>query len=252
MRRALIAAIGAAALVALPALVLATPAQAAEKALWYDDTYDAIARTISGVGDMRVLLEDDANEWATLGGTPDTLGFVCITARPGHWCYHRIFIAPTMSAQLGLTTRTYWWDQLGNTPAPSYESVYALIAFVHESYHYRLFSGDESRVQACTIRDLPHWLETQFHVPRTVQQTQTVPQTTTRDVRQAYRVRKWVRRNGKRVRVWVTRYRWVTVSDTTYVEQTVTVPNPVFTGVVSRANAIHAAEQPPYGGGTCF
>ena len=49
----------------------------------------------------------------------------------------------------------------------------------------------------------------------------------------------------------VTRYRWKTVETTVYVQQTVTVPNPVFDTLVSTANAIHAAERPPYGGGTC-
>lgn len=233
------------------ALALSSTAQAASEALYWDDSYDQIARSISGVGDVRLLMEDDNAEWALLTNNRSALGFVCILAYPGHWCYHRIFLAPTISTTLGLQSKQYIWDQLSAGVVSPVEGAFALIAVIHESYHYRLFSSDESRVQACTIRDFPFWLESQFRVPRTVQQTQSVPQVTQERVREPYRTRVWVKRKGKRVRVWVTRYRWITVDTTVYVQQTVTVPNPVFDTLVSTANAIHAAEGPPYGGGTC-
>lgn len=238
-------------IVSVFALMCAPTANAAEKTLWYDDTYDGIARTISGVSDIRVLMEDDPNVWAA-NTDPGVLGFVCIYCGPGDGRYHRIFVAPSVATALGLQAHVHWWDTLGNNPAPSRETVFALIAFVHESYHWRLLSTDESRVQACAIRDLPFWLENQFHVPSTVQQTQTVPQEVTRDVRTSYRALKKVKRKGKWVWVWVKRYQWETVTETVYVQQTVTLPNPVYAGVVNAANAIHAAEAPPYSGGTCY
>lgn len=234
------------------ALVVPASAQAAGQALWRTDAYDQIARNISGVGDLSLLMEDDNAEWAFLtDNRPGALGFVCILAPPGHWCYHRIFLAPRISTALGLQSQRYLWDLLNGGLVPPFEATLAVIAVIHESYHYRLASVDESRVQACTIRDFPVLLESQFRIPRTVQQLQTVPQVVQERVRQPYRVRAWVRRNGKRVRVWVTRYRWITVEKTVNVQQAVTVPNPIFETLVSTANAIHAAEPPPYGGGTC-
>jgi hypothetical protein len=242
-------------LLAILFLAVAFPASArsAERALWYDETYNSIGRTISNVGDMQVVLGDDTNEWSyQLGQSSATLGFVCIYCYPDDWRYHRMFMSPSVSSALGLQARAHWWDVLANNPAPTYETVVALITFIHEAYHWRLYSADESRVQACAIRDLPYWLENQFRVPSTVQQTQTVPQIVTKQVRESYFVKKRVKRNGKWVRVRVRRYRWVTVQETVYVQQVVTVPNPVFLGVVNSANAIHAAEAPPYGGGTCY
>jgi hypothetical protein len=253
----------------------ASAARAAEKALWHGDDYNGIVRTISGVPDLVLDMEDDPNEWVyVLGASPSTLGFVCLYVYPGHWCYHRVFIAPRMSAALGLQAGGVlvpWWDTLGSNPAPSRDTVFALITFIHEAYHWKLYSSDESRVEACAIRDLPYWLDNQFRVPRTVQQTQTVPQVVTKQVPQVvtkrvkkptgHYVNKRVKRKGKWVWVWVwvQTYRWVTVQETVYVDvqetvyvqQTVSVPNPVYTGVVNAANAYHASEAPPYGGGTC-
>ena len=200
---------------------------------------------------MTLVMEDNPADWVARSGNARTLGFVCIIAYPGHWCYHRIFVAPPISTALGLQSQRYVWDMINGGLVSPFDAALAVIAVIHESYHYRLFSRDESRVQACTIRDFPVWLESAFRVPRTVQQTQTMPQVVQEQVRQRYRVRVWVRRNGSRVRVWVTRYRWVTLEKTVYVQRVVTVANPIFDGLVRTANAIHAAEAPPYGGGTC-
>ena len=104
--------LGVSAAAAAFALALPSTAHAASEALYWDDTYDQIARNISGVGDMRLLMEDDNAEWAVLTDNRNALGFVCLLAYPGHWCYHRIFLAPRISTALGLQSKQYLWDML--------------------------------------------------------------------------------------------------------------------------------------------
>ena len=260
------------ALLAAFALVLAcaSSAQGATQRLdgnWYYDEYDRIARVVSGVPDLRLLMVDSEYDWVVyLAGDPNTAAFVCLLATPGHWCYRKIWVSPHTSRALGLQGATVrpWWEMLTTGTVSLYDATEALITFLHETYHWRLFSADEGRVQACTIRDLPYWLSAVFRIPATTTTTQTVPEQRTTmveesyDVRVKYKKRIWVKRNGNRVRVWVTRYRWETRyrmvprTETVYVQRTTTVPNPNFQTLVSTANAIHAAERPPYGGGTCY
>jgi folylpolyglutamate synthase/dihydropteroate synthase len=106
-------------------------------------------------------------------------------------------------------------------------------------------------VNACALKDMPYWLERDFHIPPTVQQEQQLPETTQEMVRRAHKVWVKMRRNGKVMRKRMTRYRWVTVTKTVMVTQTVTVANPVFDNLMAAATAFRAAQPAPYNSGDC-
>jgi hypothetical protein len=120
----------------------------------------------------------------------------------------------------------------------------AILTLTHEAYHQRLYSGDESRVNACALRDFGSTIQSQFAISPTVEQTVTTPVVSTHRVRQtAWRIVK-----GKRVR----RYVYRLVSQTTYRNDTVVSDNPTYTDLVGAAEAFVASQPPPYNSGTCF
>jgi hypothetical protein len=133
------------------------------------------------------------------------------------------------------------------------------MSLVHESFHWKLMSGDESTVNACALKYLPSYLPTEFDIPQTISQTTTtqVPVTTT--ALQPVTTVKWVKKRVKVHGKWTTRRLKVrsttykSVTTTTYESQTTTsdVPNPEFDTIVADANAFYASQPPPYNAGVC-
>src|SRR4051812_5102971 len=134
-------------------------------------------------------------------------------------------------------------ESAGVESVPQQDAATAILTLTHESYHLRFDSSDESRVNACALRDFGSVLVNQFAVPQTVEQSQSAPVTATVRVRQAI----WRTIHGKRVRRYVYRY----VSKTTYVASTVTVANPAYESLVSAAQSFVVSQPPPYNSGTC-
>jgi hypothetical protein len=104
--------------------------------------------------------------------------------------------------------------------------------------------GDESRVNACALRDFGSTIQSQFGVSPTVEQTVTTPIVTHHRVRQVV----WRTVKGKRVR----RYVYRPVSQTTYRNDTVVSNNPTYDELVSSTQTFVASQPPPYNTGTCF
>jgi hypothetical protein len=70
------------------------------------------------------------------------------------------------------------WTRLKNGTQDPKEAATSILTFIHESYHLRFVSGDEDLVNACSLRDFPYWLSTDFGIQAT--KTVTVPETVTR------------------------------------------------------------------------
>jgi hypothetical protein len=242
--------------VAVCAAVFFTPtAGAATKQLWYSDHINAVASDVAGFP-LEADMEDNWSEWvaeiAAGGGDPSiagsVLGFTATFASPGDYIwwnygarsvflYHRVFLSPRVYGELTLIERQ------GITNAASADllgTTEGLLALVHESTHQRLHSGDESRVNACAVQELPDVLTRDYALPATV--------TTTSLVAQQYRV--LVTRRVRVHRRWVLRKRYVT--RTRYVDVTTTSPNPVFTSIVNAVLWYRANQPAPYNTGTCW
>jgi hypothetical protein len=194
---------------------------------------DSLASGVSGWG-LTTALEDDPVEWAYLFGMDTNVaGFVRLLATsPTDPYYHRIFLGPVPTV-----TFLKWF---GKQPVTYYEAAVALMTVVHEADHYRLFSADEGRVNACALQEFPSVLQTYFQVSPTT--------TTTAAVKKVVWRKKWAwaHRHGRRVRV-KKRVRRVVV---TYVQQT--VENPEFSNFVQAAQQFYASQPPPYNTGTCW
>jgi hypothetical protein len=224
--------------IALVAASLVIP-MVAEAQLSSGDHYDAIASALAGfpvVADG----EDDYTEWSSMlpGLDPHAvLGFTHVFASPSTSVYHHIYLAPPIWSTLKQI------ESAGVESVPQQDAATAILTVTHESYHLRLDSSDESRVNACALRDFGSVLSNQFAVAQTVEQSQSAPVTATVRVRQAI----WRTIHGKRVRRYVYRY----VSKTTYVSSTVTVANPAYESLVSAAQSFVASQPSPYNSGTC-
>ncbi|MFL5926551.1 MAG: hypothetical protein ACJ77E_06415 [Gaiellaceae bacterium] len=237
-RALLVAVVVAAAALAVP--MVAEAASSSETQLSSGAHYDTIASALAGFPVVAVG-EDDYAEWSSLlsGADPHAvLGFTHVDASPSSSEYHHIYLAPPI------------WSTLQQIASAGVESVsqqdaaQAILTLTHESYHLRLDSSDEGRVNACALRDFGSVLVNEFAVPQTVEQSRSAPVTSTVRVRQPA----WQRIHGKRVRRYVDRY----VSKTTYAESTATVANPTYDGLVAAAQSFVASQPPPYNSGTCF
>jgi hypothetical protein len=240
--------------IVLAAVVVPANAAAATKQLWVSNTLSGIANDVVGTTDMSVLSEDDAGEWATFFplGTPseNVIGFVMFGYAP---LYHEIFLAPAVYSAFNL------WFSAGTPQGNEYAFSEAAMTLIHESFHWRLLSGDESTVNACALKYFPLYLAKDFNVPELVTQTtiQEVPVTTTTmvPVTHVKAIKHRVRVNG----TWVTRTRRTTV--TTYKPRTVTsyeshpvtstVANPLFQTLVADASDFYSRQPPPYNAGVC-
>lgn len=250
--------LGTAAGIMLALLCFAGTASAETKTLRTTQTYAPLVQQMSGVADEQLVLEDDANEWQTVtqsANSADILGFTCaFDVSVGDSCYHRVYVAPIVTQQLygsvPLSASARYqpiWSRLEDGTQDPYYGAIAILTLIHESYHNRLRSADESLVNTCALRDFGYWLSTAFQVPRTVTTT------TYTYSRHAYRKRIRVnhhRRVKGRMRSWhtdkrVIRYHTVTVP------QSIDSPNPLYTTLVNDAQSFYASQPPPYNAGTC-
>jgi hypothetical protein len=236
------------------ATIAARPAAGTSSQLWTSDTLNRIANDAAGYTDMQVVLEDDATEWASFfaPGTDaqNILGFVLLSYPP---LYHQVILSPFVYTAFNswLTTST----PVGN----EFNFAVAVMTLVHESFHWRLMSGDESAVNACALKFFGAYLAKDFNVPTTITQTTTeqvavttqvrVPTLKTKLVKKRVKVKgKWVTRSvRKKVTVYVTK------TTTTYEPRTVTstVANPLYATLTADANLFYSQQPPPYNAGTC-
>jgi hypothetical protein len=224
------------------------------RALHGSDTLNAIANDIVGASDMVVAVEDDPAEWTLFLGSdsPDVLGFVIFDQAPSP-LYHAILLSPDIYPVFD--------NWLKGTALEGNELPFAVSAMtlIHESFHWKLLSGDESAVNACALKYFPYYLERDFKVPQTIVQTTTqqvptttttkVPVTKTKVTKKRIKVKgKWTVRT---TRTRVTTY--VTQTSTTYVDQPVTtsVPNPLFATMVADSISFYNQQPPPYNAGVC-
>jgi hypothetical protein len=242
---------------ALPGLradIAAANATGGSKQLWSSTTLDLIANDVAGTTDMNVLVEDDPGEWASFFppdvDSTNVLGFVSLSYPT---LYHKILLAPTIYPAFAL------WFSTGSPQSNEYAFSVAAMSLIHEAFHWRLFSSDESTVNACALKYFPYYIEKDFNVPSTVTQstTQDLPVTTTTTVPVTH-----VKVSKRRVKVhgkWVTRTKrtktvtYVTKTETTYVSQpvTTTVANPLFDALVADSADFYGHQPPPYNAGTC-
>ena len=218
----------------LPSGVQAGPVS---KQLWYTDHYNAVASALAGFP-VEVDGEDDYVEWGSWVDAPyAVIGFTYLYASASSPLYHRIFLAPPIWSTL------LQIDSGGIDSVSRADAAEAILTLTHEAYHQRLYSSDESRVNACALRDFGWVLVNEFGVSQTTQQTVTSPKTSYVRVRHAV----WRISKGKRVR----RYVYRLVRKTTYTSHTLTVLNPGYGALVSAAEAFVASQPPPYNSGIC-
>ena len=201
----------------------------------YSSTFlDSVESGISG-WTLTTTLEDDPAEWLALFGVDTNVaGFVCITVvDPNDPCYHRVFLGPVPTA-----TFLTWLNN--QQPVTYWDAAVAVMTVTHEANHYKLYSGDEGRVNACALQQFPGVLSTYFGIYPTI--TKTVP------VKKVVWKKKWVwvRRHGKRVRVRKRVRRVITV----YVQKM--FANPDYTNLVAASQAVYHSQPPPYSTGTCY
>jgi len=230
------------------------PTAGASSQLWTSDTLNRIANDAAGYADMQVVLEDDPVEWASFfaPGTDsqNILGFVLLSYPE---LYHQIILSPFVYAAFNT------WPTSATPVGNEFNFSVAVMTLVHESFHWRLMSGDESTVNACALKFFGSYLAKDFNVPATVTQVTTeqvavttqrrVPTTKTKTVKKRVKVKgKWVTRSvRKKVTVYVTK------TTTTYEPRTVTstVENPLYATLTTDANLFYSQQPPPYNTGTC-
>jgi hypothetical protein len=240
--------------IVLIAAVVPASARASTKQIWVSDTLNGIANDVVGTTDMNVLSEDDAAEWSGFfpEGTDseNVLGFVALDYAP---LYHEILLSPYVYSTFNS------WFSTGTPAGNEYAFAVSAMSLIHESFHWRLFSGDESTVNACALKYFPYYIAKDFNVPATVTEsgTQQVPVVTTTRV-PVVRVKVVKRRERVQGR-WVTRTKRTKVTSytikktTTYVAQpvTTTVANPLYETLVADAGLFYANQPPPYNAGVC-
>jgi hypothetical protein len=225
------------------AFCCSSTAFASSRAIWHMTTLDPVATDVAGFP-LQVNASDNLTEWNELTAGTDAgpytvLGFTATFAAPGQQLYN------PYDGLYYDEYRVIWlnpdiYNILVNGTNDPYQLAGALMTLDHESMHQRLQSGDENRVNACALQDIPRLLTTDFGIPATVMQTVSVP------VKTRVRIRYRVRHHGR----WVYRHKYVT--RTSYVSQTQTVPNPTFTSIVSAATAFYRNQPPSYNTGTCY
>lgn len=238
MKKRLVAAIAV-----VMSLAIVGSANAASKQLWHMPALDQAASEIAGFP-VEVDASDSISEWNALTGDDpnsayETLGFTYVYANPysvmfnpldgkRYNSYHHLYLNPSIYATFqGVLAQ-----------ANPYDAAVALLTLDHESHHQKLHSGDESRVNACAIADLPRFTA-KWIVPTTIQNVQ---------VPQSYRVRVRYRAMVHGRSLWRSRY----VTRVRYVTQPQTVANPAYTAVLDAAHDIYVHLPAPYNAGTCW
>jgi len=223
-----------------PVPTSAVLAEAASKQLWHSNRYDSMASTLAGFP-IVAAGEDDYNEWGSFLNGEDpyaVLGFTFVYAPSSSPVYHVIFLAPPIWSTLNRI------DSGGIDSVARSDAAMSVLTLIHESYHQRLYSGDESRVNACALRDFGSTIEGQFGVSPTVEETVTTPVVSTHTVRKAV----WRTVKRKRVRRYINKL----VSTTTYRDDTVVSDNPTYVELVGAAKSFVAGQPYPYNTGTCY
>ena len=219
-------------------------APAANKALWHLPGLDAAASEVAGFP-VGVDASDNVYEWNLITGGADpynVTGFNYTFALPGtmmydpydgkfYYVYHQVFLSPVVYAIFHTELST----------ANAYDAAVALLTLDHESQHLRLHSGDEGKVNACAMQDMPRFLAK--FVAATVQQSVQVPVSYQAQVK--YRARVKVR--GR----WVWRYRSKWVTKVRYESQVQTVTNPAYAAILAASKDVYHHQPPPYSTGTC-
>jgi hypothetical protein len=185
---------------------------------------------------------DSWSDWSAFGGGSNVLGLVSFNAYPGY-----IFLSPGVGPSV--TTL------LQQGPSVDHEDLDAeavsLMTLIHESYHWRFYSGDEATVNACALRDFPYWLTQEVGVQSTVQESQTTYVTVAHNKVVTKYVWKWKKVNGKRKRVRVN----VRTHVTTYEQEPritySTVPNPTYQEMINDSRSFYASQPYPYNSGKC-
>ena len=236
------------------AIIADRPAAGVSSQLWTSDALNRIANDAAGYTDMQVVLEDDATEWASFfaPGTDaeNILGFVLLSYPP---LYHQVILSPFVYTAFNS------WLTTGTPVGNEFNFSVAVMTLVHESFHWRLMSGDESAVNACALKFFGAYLAKDFNVPTTITQTTTEQVAVTRQVRVPTTKMKTVKRRVKVKGKWVIRTVrkkvtvYVTKTTTTYEPRTVTstVANPLYATLTADANLFYSQQPPPYNAGTC-
>jgi hypothetical protein len=194
-------------------VVLVPVASASPKTIWHLPNLDPVVSEVAGVP-LQANYSDNQAEWNYIAGDEGVLGFTCITCSPYASKYD-----PFNGSYYNMY-RTVWFapeirDILSNLSAHSYYDVgMAFLTIDHEAMHWRLFSRDEGRVNACALNDLPRFLTVDEGIPVTTTQTVSVPQ--------QYQVKVRYRAKVHGRHVWRYRYVW----RTRYIDQQQTVTNP--------------------------
>ena len=223
---------------------VAGAAPTSNKTLWHASSLDPIVTKLAGTS-LTVVTSDNAVEWDAVSDGPGVLGFTCPTCGPqaplynpydgkSYAVYHTVYIAPEIDSVFRDIAQRGMREGMN-----SYQVGMAMLTLDHEAMHWRLYSGDEGRVNACALADLPRLLTEDFNVPSTTTKSVSVPQ--------SYRAK--VRYRAKVGGRYIYRYRWVT--RTRYVTQTQTVRNPVYWDTLSGAQAFYRDQPYPYNAGTC-
>lgn len=224
-------------------LMIVGSADAASTTIWHLNTLDQAASEIAGFP-ITVAASDNVAEWNALTGNDpnssyETAGFTYTTSNPDFWiynpydgyeyrAYHTLFLSPSIY-------KTFSTDLVLANP---YDAAIALLTLDHESHHQKLHSGDESRVNACALADMPRFT------------AKWITPTVAKDVQVPVSYRTKVRYRAKVHGRWVWRSRYVT--KVRYITQQRTDANPAYTAVLAAARDIYAHQPPPYNAGTCW
>jgi hypothetical protein len=222
------------------------------KQIWHAGPLDPIASEIAGFP-LQVMTSDNVTEWNAIVGNQgpySVLGFTAPDALPSSWIYnphdgrgYYVYRTVWLNPEIDATFRSILTSGI-NESSNAYSVAKALMTLDHEAQHQRLHSGDEGRVNACALADLPRLLNTRFNVPSTT--TVTVPS----DVPYQEKVKVKYRVKVKKRWVYRYRYKYVDRIRTEYVQQT--VANPTFTRVMDAAMWFRANQPAPYSTGTCY
>lgn len=243
MKKRLVAAVAV-----VVSLAIAGSANAASKTIWHETDYDTVVSNVAGYP-LTIETSDNDSEWLSISlaisGSDGVIGFTDPNATPRstlynpwdakrYWTYRRVWLAPEIWRSLQDIRSNGFRDSMDFSGAAM-----ALMTLDHEAQHWRLWSSDEGRVNACALADMPRLLTSVLGVPATVQRTVTVPQN--RQVQQRYKVK--VHGHWR----WRSRYVWKTF----YVDQQQTQNNPIYWNLITDAQAFYRSQPYPYNAGTC-
>jgi hypothetical protein len=215
------------------------------KILYHMTGLDAAVTEVAGVP-LQVLSSDNYGEWDSMAGDYGVDGWTCITCSSSASLYNpydggRYSIYRTIWIHPDIRNTFKDLGTYGFRQDMDFDSVgEAMLTLDHEGMHWRLFSRDEARVNACAFADLPRFLQKNFGLQPTTQQTV--------DVAQSYRVKVRYRAKTHGRYVWKSRF----ILRTRWVPTVQTVSNPIFQGIIDGAARFRSAQPAPYNAGACY